>query len=128
MFHPSSRLLRQLEPLARALNPFTSQSTATYHIGLSYASKNSPPFVSSPHPFQYGFANRQSSSGLAPKITSFIEDSLSRPAGRGELSEAAIGGWDERISLETRKWGAGEDFFCVVDREWKVGAKPCIFV
>ena len=121
MFRPSSRLLRHLEPLTRKSHPFTAQSPATYHIGLSYASKNSPPFESPPHPFQYGFANRQSSSGFTPKITSFITDSLSRPAGRGELNEAAIGGWDERISLETRKWGAGEDFFCVVDREWMVG-------
>ena len=36
-------------------------------------------------------------------------------AGRGELSSTVEGGWDERLAAEVRKWGAGEDFFAVLD-------------
>ena len=41
----SPRLLRQLKPLTSDF-AFSSRSPAIYSLGVSYASKNSPPFVS----------------------------------------------------------------------------------
>jgi len=116
---PSLRI--PLKRVLRKYQPFTPQSPATYSIGLSYASKNSPPFIP---PYaeapRYGFANLRDANGFIPKVTAFVEDCLSRQAGRGVLNETAVGGWDDKISVETRRWGAGEDFFCIADREWTV--------
>ncbi len=120
MVRASLRLFRQIEPLTRPSNPFSTQSPPIYSIGLSYASKDSPPFVSTSEPMPYGFANQRDKHGRISQITSFVDASLSRPAGRGVLNEAAVGGWDDRISLETKKWGAGEDFFCIADQYWNV--------
>lgn len=46
---------------------------------------------------------------------------LSLRAGRGELRGGIEGGWDEGLGEETRKWGAGEDFFALVDGVGWVG-------
>ena len=116
-------LLRQLPPQTRSTPYFSPKNHATYSIGLSYASKNSPPFV--PPDSQaptYGFAGRRDPNGLLSKVTAFVEESLARRAGRGVLDQTLIGGWDPRIVEETRRWGAGEDFFCIADREWTVSA------
>ena len=42
-------------------------------------------------------------------------------AGRGDLIASKAGGWDEKMQDEVRRWGAGEDFFAVIDLE--VGTK-----
>ena len=124
MVHVTLRRFRQLHHLARPKPIFVPQSPATFHIGLSYASKNSPPFIpSTSKSNSYGFANLRDPNGFIPRITAFVEDTLSRRAGRGILDQTAVGGWDDRIGLETRRWGAGEDFFCIVDREWIVRSK-----
>ena len=121
MLRLSPLLRRYLSPIHRPALPFTAQNPATYSLGLSYASKNSPPFVpiGSEAP-QKGFAKRAERNGLIPRISAFVENGLSRRAGRGVLSEAAVGGWDDRIALDCKTWGAGEDFFCILDREWTV--------
>jgi hypothetical protein len=43
-----------------------------------------------------------------------VNQALGRRAGRGVLSGEVVGGWDEGLREETRKWGAGEDFFAIV--------------
>lgn len=49
---------------------------------------------------------------------------LNLRAGRGELRGGIEGGWDEGLGEETRKWGAGEDFFAVVDGGGWVSVSP----
>lgn len=88
-----------------------------YAIGLSYASKASPPFVppkSQPEP--YGFAGQQS------KLGRWVDGMLDLRAGRGELSGGVEGGWTDAMQLESKRWGAGEDFFALVDNGGYVSA------
>jgi protein phosphatase PTC7 len=40
---------------------------------------------------------------------------LTLRAGRGELQGGTEGGWSEEIQKDTRRWGAGEDFFALVE-------------
>ena len=81
-----------------------------YAISLSYASKASPPFVppnSQPEP--YGFAAQQN------KLGRWVDGMLNLRAGRGELSGGVEGGWTDAMQVESKRWGAGEDFFALVD-------------
>ena len=39
---------------------------------------------------------------------------LSLRAGRGEL-QVGEGGWSEAVGAEARRWGAGEDFFAIIE-------------
>ncbi|WWC90455.1 uncharacterized protein L201_005390 [Kwoniella dendrophila CBS 6074] len=89
----------------------------TYNLGLSYASKYSPPFVSPKTKIPpYGFMNRDKNDS----ITKWVNEMMDLPAGRGELKSASSSGNDqnqdqvaEKIKSDIRKWGAGEDFFAV---------------
>ncbi|ORY29690.1 phosphatase 2C-like domain-containing protein [Naematelia encephala] len=91
---------------------FSSHNHATYAIGLSYASKSSPPFVApNSSPKRYGFAKHKT------PIGHWVDYALSQPAGRGILSGGEPGGWGEEIRKEVERWGAGEDFFCIVDQQ-----------
>ncbi|EIW68416.1 hypothetical protein TREMEDRAFT_16396, partial [Tremella mesenterica DSM 1558] len=80
-----------------------------YSLGLSYASKDSPPFIHpQAGPKKAGFAGQNN------KIGRWVEEMLSLRAGRGEL-EVGEGGWGEGNGEESKKWGAGEDFFTIVE-------------
>jgi hypothetical protein len=88
-----------------------------YAIGLSYASKASPPFIpagSQPEP--YGFAGQPS------KLGRWVDGMLNLRAGRGELSGGVEGGWTDAMQVESKRWGAGEDFFALVDNGGYVSA------
>lgn len=108
---PSIRLLQALKPL-RSSYSFSSSSPAVYSIGLSYAGKDSPPFV--PPRSQYprtGFAHLPT--GKSDRIREWVRRSGDIPAGRGELQSAVVGGWTKEAMESVRKWGAGEDFFSI---------------
>lgn len=117
MPRPSFRLLRQLRGLESSYQ-WSSSSPAIYSIGLSYAGKDSPPFVppNSPYP-RTGFANLPS--GKSDKIREWVRSSGKLPAGRGELDSAVAGGWTEEVKERVVKWGAGEDFFAI-ETPWTV--------
>lgn len=92
----------------------TPRPTAlTYSLGLSYAAKQSPPFVPpNAFPGTLGFA------GQPTKLGKWVDSMRALPGGRGDLrpsSTAEDGGWDASLREEVLKWGAGEDFFAVVD-------------
>ena len=94
-----------------------------FSLGLSYASKNSPPFVppgsnppkSVPPSSQLRANGRYGFAGQRHRTARWVDDMLRLRAGRGELSSSTEGGWNERLAEEVRRWGAGEDFFAVVD-------------
>jgi hypothetical protein len=107
----TSRLLQAL-PSLRSSYSFSSSSLATYSVGISYAGKDSPPFVQSSTPYpRTGFASMPT--GKADRIRQWVRDSGSIPAGRGELASAVIGGWTKDLMERVSKWGAGEDFFAM---------------
>lgn len=91
----------------------TARSTLTYSLGLSYAAKHSPPFIpAAAPPGTKGFA------GSGGKLGKWVDTMRFLPAGRGELHPSSTdqdGGWDAGLRDEVLKWGAGEDFFAVVD-------------
>lgn len=102
-----------------SVHPVTARPTLSYALGLSYAAKQSPPFVpaSSPPP-SAGFAGQKTPLGR------WVDLMKSLPAGRGMLREShregeseedSDGGWGIDTAWQVRKWGAGEDFFAVVD-------------
>lgn len=87
-----------------------SNSRLRYSVGLSYASKSSPPFVPpDAKPEVYGFASQPN------KLGRWVDSMLLLRAGRGELADGIEGGWTEDVQLKTRAWGAGEDFFGLVE-------------
>jgi len=113
--------------MRQSLRLLTTQKL-TYHLGLSYAAKQSPPFIPpNGRPASAGFAtplpgDKQLDENGAPlppksKLTKWVEGMKLLPAGRGELraSNADDGGWDQDLRERVWKWGAGEDFFAVVD-------------
>lgn len=116
MLRPTS-LLRNLHasPLFTA-----SKAPLSINLGLSYAGKDSPPFVPPTYkPSQAGF---QPSS----KIGQWVRQSLDLRAGRGDLSateedvddgegaaELAMLRRQEALRDARIKWGAGEDFFAL---------------
>lgn len=105
--------------LLRSIHPVTQGPALTYALGLSYAAKQSPPFVpSSYQPGSAGFAGQKTPLGR------WVDLMKSLPAGRGELRKTNVeegkedlsdGGWGIDTAWQVRKWGAGEDFFAVVD-------------
>ncbi|WWD19300.1 hypothetical protein CI109_103758 [Kwoniella shandongensis] len=111
---PSARLR-----LGRFLNTSSSSSATitplyphspqyTYSLGLSYASKSSPPFLQpGEKPKPYGFLNKDTDLGR------WVGNMMDLEAGRGELSSSSAGGWSEGVREEVRRWGAGEDFFAI---------------
>lgn len=125
---PSLRVRQLLaSPLSRG-PPFSSPNHATYALGLSYASKNSPPFVpSDSRAPRYGFAGTRYGSGpnkgKKAEVGEWVERASLTRAGRGELSTAAAGGWTEETQREVGKWGAGEDFFCLYEPPVDVGSR-----
>lgn len=86
-----------------------SSPVLSYSLGLSYAAKSSPPFIppNTPPP-KYGFQHDNS------RLGRWVNEMMTLRAGRGELI-GGEGGWDEKLQDEVRRWGAGEDFFAVVD-------------
>jgi protein phosphatase PTC7 len=99
-----------------------SSQRLQYHLGLSYAAKQSPPFVAPGEPpASGGFASRSpipdDSKKAKGKLTRWVDAMKLLPAGRGELrpSDSPDGGWDAGLRERVWKWGAGEDFFAVVD-------------
>lgn len=105
------RISFRLCQLAQPAHQFTSYNHATYAIGLSYAGKNSPPYVSpNSRPPRYGFL------GARSKVGEWVDRALGQRAGRGVLSQSVAGGWDSEVQAEVKRWGAGEDFFCIVDK------------
>lgn len=88
-------------------------------MGLSYAAKQSPPFVHpNTLPGTLGFGAKDGPEAQT-KIAKWVDGMRALPAGRGELKptdgEEGDGGWDEELQGRVRKWGAGEDFFAVFD-------------
>lgn len=117
MPRPSTFLLKQLAPL-KSSHTWSSTSPAIYSIGLSYAGKDSPPFVPPNSKFpRTGFSNLPT--GKSDKIREWVRASGKLPAGRGELDSAVAGGWTEEVKERVMKWGAGEDFFAI-ETPWTV--------
>lgn len=88
----------------------TQNSPLVYSLGLSYAGKNSPPFISPDADVpKYGCQ------GQTHKFGKWVDEMMMLRAGRGEINEQAIGGWDPSVVDRRIKYGAGEDFFGVVD-------------
>ncbi|KAL1407770.1 Protein phosphatase 2C 7 [Vanrija albida] len=103
------RLTRRLLNAAHPVSHATQAPPLVYNLGLSYAAKYSPPFVPATEtPESLGFA------GKPTKLGKWVDAMRSLQAGRGVL-RAREGGWDEGLQEEVQKWGAGEDFFGVVD-------------
>ncbi|WWC63571.1 uncharacterized protein I303_106175 [Kwoniella dejecticola CBS 10117] len=95
-------------PTVSPLYPHSTQ--LSYSLGLSYASKYSPPFIGPNDKIPpYGFMSRNKEDG----ITAWVNEMMDFPAGRGELVSGKEGGWSESTRKDVRKWGAGEDFFGV---------------
>ena len=117
MPRPTPRLLVRQLPKLTSSHSFTTPSPAIYSIGISYAGKDSPPFAtpSSTLP-RSGFANVGHGMREAWHIRDWVREMLSQRAGRGELSGEMAGGWKEGIQEQVRKWGAGEDFFAIVNK------------
>ncbi|OCF75713.1 hypothetical protein I204_03005 [Kwoniella mangroviensis CBS 8886] len=87
---------------------YPHSSTNSYSLGLSYASKYSPPFIAPNQKIKpYGFMNRDKENG----IVRWVNEMMDFPAGRGELTSGQDGGWSESVQKDVRKYGAGEDFF-----------------
>ena len=99
-------------PKLNSNHTFSSASPAVYSIGLSYAGKDSPPFV--PPDAKYpktGFGHMPRAQGGA--IRDWVLRSGEILAGRGEIHGGAAGGWKEDVRDRVKAWGAGEDFFVV---------------
>lgn len=62
----------------------------------------------SPYPTS-GFARQPSQLGR------WVDEMLRLRAGRGELVGGVEGGWTEEMQEEVGRWGAGEDFFGLID-------------
>nr|XP_019011714.1 uncharacterized protein I206_03819 [Kwoniella pini CBS 10737]OCF50495.1 hypothetical protein I206_03819 [Kwoniella pini CBS 10737] len=78
-----------------------------YSIGLSYASKYSPPFINKNEKInQYGFYNNKEN-----EISKWVNEMMNFKAGRGELKSDKEGGWSIETLNQVKKYGAGEDFF-----------------
>ncbi|KAK4689614.1 protein phosphatase PTC7, partial [Tremellales sp. Uapishka_1] len=108
MVRPTARLLQTLHTPPIAHTP--QGSSLIYSLGLSYASKSSPPFIPPQTKVPaYGFQGQKN------KVGKWVDAMLSLRAGRGELRGGVEGGWDAKLGEETRKWGAGEDFFAIAD-------------
>lgn len=117
---PTMRVSKRVLNLASHPVTFQKQSPPLlYSLGLSYAAKHSPPFVlpqSLPGTLGFGAKDGQEAQ---TKIAKWVDSMRALPAGRGELQptegEVGDGGWDEELQGRVRKWGAGEDFFAIVD-------------
>lgn len=108
MVRASRSLLKNLS--SNPVNHGTQASPLVYSIGLSYAAKASPPFVAPEAPVaKYGFQNQ------THKLGRFVDEMMLIRAGRGEINEQAVGGWDPSVVARRIKYGAGEDFFGIVD-------------
>lgn len=108
MVRPSRSLLKSLSnnPVIHA----TQNSPLVYSLGLSYAGKASPPFISPEAEVpKYGFQ------GQTHKLAKWVDEMMLLRAGRGEINEQAVGGWDPSVVDRRIKYGAGEDFFGIVD-------------
>jgi protein phosphatase PTC7 len=108
MVRPSRTLLKNLasNPLSHA----TQAPPLVYSLGLSYAAKASPPFVSPEAEVpKTGFQ------GQNHKLGKWVDEMMLIRAGRGEINEQAVGGWDPSVVDRRIKYGAGEDFFGIVD-------------
>ena len=108
MVRPTLRLLKSLSnnPVIHA----TQNSPLVYSLGLSYAGKYSPPFIPPEAEVpQYGFQ------GQSHKLARWVDEMMLLRAGRGEINEQAVGGWDPSVVDRRIKYGAGEDFFGIVD-------------
>jgi hypothetical protein len=120
MVRATSLLLRTLHTPPVSHTP--SRSPLIYSLGLSYASKSSPPFVPpNAQPDGTGFAGKPS------KVGRWVDEMLSLRAGRGELQGGIEGGWSEETQMATRRWGAGEDFFALVEGGGYVRDAPWSF-
>ncbi|WVQ68547.1 uncharacterized protein L199_006756 [Kwoniella botswanensis] len=87
---------------------YPHSSTYSYSLGLSYASKYSPPFIAPNQKIEpYGFMHRDKDDG----IVRWVNEVMDFPAGRGELTSGQDGGWSQSVQKDVRKYGAGEDFF-----------------
>ncbi|OCF40702.1 hypothetical protein I317_05474 [Kwoniella heveanensis CBS 569] len=112
-------------PSATVTPLYPHSSLYSYSLGLSYASKDSPPFIppgqkAKPYGFLPYAQSASSSNGSSAKeqggpseIGRWVEEMMDLPAGRGELKSSEKGGWAEETRDRVKKWGAGEDFFGV---------------
>jgi protein phosphatase PTC7 len=53
--------------------------------------------------------------GQSHKLGKWVDEMMLIRAGRGEINEQAVGGWDPSVVDRRIKYGAGEDFFGIVD-------------
>ncbi|KAL7422405.1 Protein phosphatase 2C 7 [Cryptotrichosporon argae] len=103
MMRRTSRVLNQ-HPVSHA----RARPSLFYSLGVSYAAKTSPPFEHTPS--TAGLAGRPSRAGR------WVDGMLRLRAGRGDLRSGGEGGWGDEAEMAraVRKWGAGEDFFAVL--------------
>lgn len=105
-----TQILRQVGSSSHPVSHATQKSPLVYSLGLSYASKASPPFVPPrSQPQGYGFA------GQNHRLGKWVDEMMRLRAGRGELQGEKEGGWEEDLDQRRIKWGAGEDFFGVCE-------------
>jgi len=108
MVRPSRTLLKNLA--SNPVNHGTQASPLLFNLGLSYAGKVSPPFISPDAEIpKTGFQGQQH------KLGKWVDEMMLMRAGRGEINEQAVGGWDPSVVDRRIKYGAGEDFFGIVD-------------
>lgn len=91
--------------------PTYSSRPLAFHLGLSYASKDSPPFLS----VAEANARPQIGFGDETRIGRWKRAMLERGGGRSELfATKEDSETSEKIQVEQRRrWGAGEDFFLI---------------
>lgn len=117
MVRRTTILLRQLPALT---SKHVFNTPAIYSLGISYAGKDSPPFISPGQPpSKAGFAHVGHDKRAAWGIRDWVNESLSIRAGRGELDKGSKGGWKDDMADQVGRWGAGEDFFAI--DEFRVG-------
>ncbi|ODN73015.1 hypothetical protein L202_08413 [Cryptococcus amylolentus CBS 6039] len=97
----------RLAPLLRRANSTTVSPlyphapVYSYAMGLSYAAKYSPPFISTKQEIKpYGLDHKQD------EVGEWVREMLDLNAGRGDIRASL-----EEIKEVRRKYGAGEDFF-----------------
>jgi protein phosphatase PTC7 len=108
MVRVTRKLLKNLS--SNPVSHGTQAPPLIYSLGLSYAAKASPPFVAPDAQVpKYGFQ------GQTHKLGRWVDEMMLIRAGRGEINEQALGGWDPSVVDRRIKYGAGEDFFGIVD-------------
>ncbi|WVQ79590.1 hypothetical protein IAT38_001690 [Cryptococcus sp. DSM 104549] len=103
--HRLTTLLRRSLQTSTSTPPplYPSSPLYTYSLGLSYAGKESPPFVEGNKKVEpYGFMSEANT-----EIGKWVAGMVALRAGRGDFQQ--------EVDEARKKWGAGEDFFSIED-------------